>query len=137
MMDMFRDMYYQLKEMRPRTVRAARARAFGTRARAAPCASASVRAPWAHARRPGDCAQCAAREQMAHQVLNLCMIVCSALMIWKSLMVLTESESPVVVVLSGAPRARAWQPAQRSRGGARACERAEDVSANGGARMRA
>lgn len=29
------------------------------------------------------------------------MIVCSALMIWKSLMVLTESESPVVVVLSG------------------------------------
>lgn len=39
--------------------------------------------------------------QLAHQVLNLCMIVCSALMIWKSLMVLTESESPVVVVLSG------------------------------------
>ncbi|KAG8457765.1 hypothetical protein KFE25_005778 [Diacronema lutheri] len=56
-MEMFTDMYYQLKEMRPRT--------------------------------------------LAHQVLNLCMIVCSALMIWKSLMVLTESESPVVVVLSG------------------------------------
>ena len=29
------------------------------------------------------------------------MIVCSALMIWKSLMVVTSSESPVVVVLSG------------------------------------
>ena len=27
------------------------------------------------------------------------MIVCSALMIWKSLMVVTESDSPVVVVL--------------------------------------
>ena len=35
------------------------------------------------------------------EVLNLAMIVCSALMIWKSLMVITESESPVVVVLSG------------------------------------
>ncbi|EOD27398.1 hypothetical protein EMIHUDRAFT_235869 [Emiliania huxleyi CCMP1516] len=32
---------------------------------------------------------------MAHQVLNLAMIVCSALMIWKGLMVVTESESPV------------------------------------------
>ena len=41
------------------------------------------------------------KRQMAHQVLNLAMIVCSALMIWKSLMVITESESPVVVVLSG------------------------------------
>ena len=39
--------------------------------------------------------------QLAHQVLNLAMIVCSALMIWKGLMVVTESESPVVVVLSG------------------------------------
>lgn len=39
--------------------------------------------------------------QLAHQVLNLCMIVCSALVIWKSLVVITESESPVVVVLSG------------------------------------
>jgi len=62
--------------------------------------------------------------QLAHQVLNLAMIVCSvrarqfrpvvrspanatlarcptlqALMIWKGLMVVTESESPVVVVL--------------------------------------
>ena len=41
------------------------------------------------------------KRQLAHQVLNLAMIVCSALMIWKSLMVVTSSESPVVVVLSG------------------------------------
>ena len=41
------------------------------------------------------------KRQLAHQVLNLAMIVCSALMIWKSLMVITSSESPVVVVLSG------------------------------------
>jgi signal peptidase len=41
------------------------------------------------------------KRQLAHQVLNLAMIVCSALMIWKSLMVVTESDSPVVVVLSG------------------------------------
>tara|TARA_B100000795_G_scaffold257831_1_gene231397 strand:+ start:1694 stop:1927 length:234 start_codon:yes stop_codon:yes gene_type:complete len=39
------------------------------------------------------------KRQLAHQVLNLAMIVCSALMIWKSLMVITESDSPVVVVL--------------------------------------
>ena len=37
--------------------------------------------------------------QLAFQVLNLAMIVMSALMIWRSLMVLTGSESPVVVVL--------------------------------------
>ncbi|GAB5032125.1 signal peptidase i [Nannochloropsis oceanica] len=35
------------------------------------------------------------------QSLNLAMIVFSALMIWKGLMFLTKSESPVVVVLSG------------------------------------
>lgn len=35
------------------------------------------------------------------QALNLAMIVFSALMIWKGLMVVTMSESPVVVVLSG------------------------------------
>eukprot|EP00455_Lapot_gusevi_P000625 TRINITY_DN1028_c0_g1_i1.p1 TRINITY_DN1028_c0_g1~~TRINITY_DN1028_c0_g1_i1.p1 ORF type:complete len:207 (-),score=58.59 TRINITY_DN1028_c0_g1_i1:47-601(-) len=39
--------------------------------------------------------------QAAQQVLNLAMIVFSALMIWKGLMVATGSESPVVVVLSG------------------------------------
>merc|ERR1719461_2049611 len=35
------------------------------------------------------------------QALNLATIVFSALMIWKSLMLITGSESPVVVVLSG------------------------------------
>ena len=38
---------------------------------------------------------------MTFQVLNFCMVVSSALMIWKGLMVVTGSESPVVVVLSG------------------------------------
>lgn len=38
---------------------------------------------------------------LLHQGLNLGMIVFSALMIWKGLMFLTKSESPVVVVLSG------------------------------------
>jgi signal peptidase len=38
---------------------------------------------------------------LAYQVLNLAMIVFSALMLWKGLMVVTKSESPVVVVLSG------------------------------------
>ena len=37
--------------------------------------------------------------QLFHQVVNLGLIVTSALMIWKSLMVVTNSESPVVVVL--------------------------------------
>src|SRR5579883_1436297 len=37
--------------------------------------------------------------QFAHQLLNLALIVCSALMIWKGLCVVTGSESPVVVVL--------------------------------------
>uniref|UniRef100_A0A452DLU5 Signal peptidase complex catalytic subunit SEC11 n=1 Tax=Capra hircus TaxID=9925 RepID=A0A452DLU5_CAPHI len=36
-----------------------------------------------------------------YQVLNFGMIVSSALMIWKGLMVITGSESPIVVVLSG------------------------------------
>ena len=40
------------------------------------------------------------------QSLNLAMIVFSALMIWKGLMFLTKSESPVVVVL-GKYRSRA------------------------------
>mmetsp|Transcript_2790 Transcript_2790/g.8144 ORF Transcript_2790/g.8144 Transcript_2790/m.8144 type:complete len:150 (+) Transcript_2790:241-690(+) len=38
---------------------------------------------------------------LLHQALNLAMIVFSALMIWKGLMFVTKSESPVVVVLSG------------------------------------
>jgi len=41
------------------------------------------------------------KRALAFQALNLAMIVFSALMIWKSLMVWTQSESPVVVVLSG------------------------------------
>ncbi len=39
--------------------------------------------------------------QYATQGMNLAMIVFSALMIWKGLMVVTGSDSPVVVVLSG------------------------------------
>ncbi|KAJ4810379.1 Signal peptidase I [Rhynchospora pubera] len=35
------------------------------------------------------------------QLLNLGMIICSALMIWKGLMCITGCESPVVVVLTG------------------------------------
>mmetsp|Transcript_81431 Transcript_81431/g.209634 ORF Transcript_81431/g.209634 Transcript_81431/m.209634 type:complete len:183 (-) Transcript_81431:232-780(-) len=39
--------------------------------------------------------------QFLTQMLNLACIVFSALMLWKGLMVVTGSESPVVVVLSG------------------------------------
>lgn len=39
------------------------------------------------------------KRQLLFQGLNLAMIVFSALMIWKGLMVVTKSESPVVVVL--------------------------------------
>uniref|UniRef100_A0A9L0KDP2 Signal peptidase complex catalytic subunit SEC11 n=1 Tax=Equus asinus TaxID=9793 RepID=A0A9L0KDP2_EQUAS len=39
--------------------------------------------------------------RLYYQVLNFAMIVSSALMIWKGLIVLTGSESPIVVVLSG------------------------------------
>ena len=41
------------------------------------------------------------KRQLTFQVLNLAMIVFSALMIWKGLMFVAQSESPVVVVLSG------------------------------------
>lgn len=41
------------------------------------------------------------KRQLLFQMLNLAMIVFSALMIWKGLMTVTSSESPVVVVLSG------------------------------------
>jgi signal peptidase I len=40
------------------------------------------------------------KRQLSFQALNLAMIVFSALMIWKGLMFVTKSESPVVVVLS-------------------------------------
>jgi signal peptidase len=39
--------------------------------------------------------------QVIYQILNFAMIVSSALMIWKGLMVVSGSESPIVVVLSG------------------------------------
>ena len=38
-------------------------------------------------------------KQIYYQVLNFGMIVSTALMIWKGLMILTGSESPIVVVL--------------------------------------
>ncbi|GAB6032008.1 Signal peptidase complex catalytic subunit S11A [Chamberlinius hualienensis] len=41
------------------------------------------------------------KRQLLYQILNFGMIVSSALMIWKGLMVVTGSESPIVVVLSG------------------------------------
>mmetsp|Transcript_1497 Transcript_1497/g.1963 ORF Transcript_1497/g.1963 Transcript_1497/m.1963 type:complete len:183 (-) Transcript_1497:68-616(-) len=41
------------------------------------------------------------KRQFATQLLALSMIVCSAIMIWKGLVVCSGSESPVVVVLSG------------------------------------
>lgn len=41
------------------------------------------------------------KRRFLHQTVNLCLIVSTALMIWKSLMLITLSESPVVVVLSG------------------------------------
>jgi signal peptidase I len=41
------------------------------------------------------------KRQLYYQCLNFGMIVSSALMIWKGLMVVTGSESPIVVVLSG------------------------------------
>eukprot|EP00490_Sorites_sp_Unknown_P025493 CAMPEP_0114659548 /NCGR_PEP_ID=MMETSP0191-20121206/18046_1 /TAXON_ID=126664 /ORGANISM="Sorites sp." /LENGTH=164 /DNA_ID=CAMNT_0001885057 /DNA_START=90 /DNA_END=581 /DNA_ORIENTATION=+ len=43
------------------------------------------------------------------QALNLGTIVLSALMIWKSLMIITGSESPVVVVLSGSMEPTMWR----------------------------
>ncbi|KAM7267531.1 hypothetical protein ACFE04_009697 [Oxalis oulophora] len=39
--------------------------------------------------------------QGLHQLINLGMIVATALILWKGLMVVTGTESPVVVVLSG------------------------------------
>ncbi|XP_005186022.1 signal peptidase complex catalytic subunit SEC11A [Musca domestica] len=41
------------------------------------------------------------KRQSLYQFLSFAMIVSSALMIWKGLMVVTGSESPIVVVLSG------------------------------------
>jgi signal peptidase I len=41
------------------------------------------------------------KRQLSHQILNLAMVMLTALMLWKGLMLHTQSESPVVVVLSG------------------------------------
>lgn len=41
------------------------------------------------------------KRHFLHQIISLAMIVTSALMIWKGLIVATGSESPIVVVLSG------------------------------------
>ena len=60
------------------------------------------------------------KRQLIFQALNLAMIVFSALMIWKSLMVITKSESPVVVVLRCAhPHPRGPPRPARSLAGAR------------------
>lgn len=47
--------------------------------------------------------------KMASKVINLGLIVTSALMIWKGLMVVTQAESPVVVVLSGSMEPGFWR----------------------------
>jgi len=44
---------------------------------------------------------CSAHSQLAFSTLNLAIVVLSALMMWRGLMALTRSDSPVVVVLSG------------------------------------
>ena len=98
-MDVAVDMYHTLRDMRKRQVTRGRSLATkhtcsGQNARAAPACGTRAMIRTAEPLRH-------ARSQLAHQVLNLSMIVCSALMIWKSLMVVTSSESPVVVVLSG------------------------------------
>lgn len=41
------------------------------------------------------------KRRLAYQMFNLALIVFSVLMIWKGLMVVTHSDSPIVVVLSG------------------------------------
>ena len=39
------------------------------------------------------------KRQLSHQALTLCIVVLTALMTWKGLIVYTNSESPIVVVL--------------------------------------
>ena len=41
------------------------------------------------------------KRQLVIQAISFGLIVASALMIWKTLMIITRSESPIVVVLSG------------------------------------
>uniref|UniRef100_A0A8C7E0X2 Signal peptidase complex catalytic subunit SEC11 n=1 Tax=Naja naja TaxID=35670 RepID=A0A8C7E0X2_NAJNA len=52
-----------------------------------------------------------ARLELYYQVLNFGMIVSSALMIWKGLMVATGSESPIVVVLRNEKISGSMEPA--------------------------
>ena len=47
--------------------------------------------------------------KMAQKVINLGLIVTSALMMWKGLMVMSNAESPVVVVLSGSMEPAFWR----------------------------
>lgn len=47
--------------------------------------------------------------QLAHQVLSLALVLCSAVMIWKGLIVASGSETPVVVVLSGSMEPAIWR----------------------------
>jgi len=49
------------------------------------------------------------RRQLAHQVMSLLIVLCSAIMIWKGLVVMTGSETPVVVVLSGSMESAIWR----------------------------
>merc|ERR1719429_665567 len=41
------------------------------------------------------------KRQILYQILQLAMVLFTALMIWKGLMIATGSDSPIVVVLSG------------------------------------
>ncbi|XP_063933499.1 signal peptidase complex catalytic subunit SEC11C-like [Zophobas morio] len=41
------------------------------------------------------------KRQLANQVLNFLLMVCTALMVWRSLNLITWCDSPIVVVLSG------------------------------------
>ena len=43
------------------------------------------------------------KRQFIQQVVSLGLVICSALMIWKGLMFVTNSESPIVVVLRFCP----------------------------------
>ncbi len=61
----------------------------------------SVRTPVCMLLCVADMCILATLSQFAHQVLNLALVAASAIIIWKGLIVVSGSESPVVVVLSG------------------------------------
>ncbi len=52
---------------------------------------------------------CVCMYQLAHQVLSLLLVLCSAVMIWKGLVVMSGSDTPVVVVLSGSMEPAIWR----------------------------